>query len=63
MHIIQSPLFDFEAFIATKGNDRLVMVLEALNAEKLIGAGERTLDRQKGLLDPRDVVCPHYWTA
>jgi hypothetical protein len=26
MHIIQSPLFDFEAFIATKGNDRLVMV-------------------------------------
>lgn len=41
MHIIQSPLFDFEAFIATKGNDRLVMVLEALNAEKLIGTLER----------------------
>ncbi len=41
MHIIQSPLFDFEAFITIKGNDRLVMVLEALNAEKLIGALER----------------------
>ena len=41
MHIIQSPLFDFEVFIATKGNDRLVMVLEALNAEKIIGALER----------------------
>jgi IS5 family transposase len=41
MHIIQSPLFDFEAFINTKSNDRLVMVLEALNAEKLISALER----------------------
>ncbi len=41
MHIIQSPLFDFEAFIAAKSNDRLVMVLETLDAEKLIGALER----------------------
>lgn len=41
MHIIQSPLFDFEAFIATKGNDRLAMVLEALPAEKLIATLER----------------------
>ena len=41
MHIIQSPLFDFEAFIATKGNNRLVMVLEALDAEKLITALEK----------------------
>ncbi len=36
MHIIQSPLFDFEAFISEKDNNRLVRVLEALPAEKLI---------------------------
>ncbi len=41
MHIIQSPLFDFEAFIARKGNDRLAMVLEALPAEGVISALER----------------------
>jgi IS5 family transposase/transposase len=41
MHIIQSPLFDFEAFITIKNNDRLTMVLEALSAEKLIIALER----------------------
>lgn len=41
MHIIQSPLFDFEAFIAKKSNDRLVMVLEALPAEGLISALEK----------------------
>jgi len=41
MHIIQPPLFDFEAFIAIKGNDQLVMVLEALDAERLIAALER----------------------
>lgn len=36
MHIIQSPLFDFEAFIKSKDNNRLVVVLEALPAEKLL---------------------------
>jgi len=41
MHIIQFPLFDFEAFIISKGNDRLVVVLEALAAEKLILTLER----------------------
>lgn len=41
MHIIQAPLFDFEAFIADKGNGRLVMVLEALAAEKLIATLEK----------------------
>ena len=41
MHIIQSPLFDFEAFIAKESNNRLVMVLEALPAEGLISALER----------------------
>jgi len=40
MHIIQFPLFDFEAFIAKKGNDRLAMVLEALPAEGLIATLE-----------------------
>jgi transposase/IS5 family transposase len=40
MHIIQSPLFDFEAFITTKNNDRLTLVLEVLPAEKLIIALE-----------------------
>mgnify|MGYP006268831289 CR=1 FL=1 len=40
MYIIQPPLFDFEAFIAEKGSDRLLVVLEALNAEKLIAAVE-----------------------
>lgn len=41
MHIIQTPLFDFEAFIAQKGNDRLRMLLEALPAEGLISALEK----------------------
>ncbi len=41
MHIIQSPLFDFEAFITCRDNNRLVMVLEALSAEKLIITLER----------------------
>lgn len=41
MHIIQSALFDFEAFIATKGSNKLLMVLEALPAERLITALER----------------------
>ena len=41
MHIIQAPLFDFEAFIADKGNDRLTMVLQALPAERLISTLER----------------------
>lgn len=41
MHIIQPPLFDFEAFIAGKGNDRLALVLEALPSEKLILALEK----------------------
>jgi len=36
MHIIQSPLFDFEAFITNKNDDRLTLVLEALPAEKLL---------------------------
>ena len=41
MHIIQSPLFDFEAFTAKEGNNRLAMVLETLPAEGLISAIER----------------------
>ncbi len=41
MHIIQAPLFDFEAFIADKSSDRLVTVLEVLPAEKLLGVLER----------------------
>jgi IS5 family transposase len=41
MHIIQTPLFDFEAFIVERGKDRLTMVLEALPAEKLIIVLER----------------------
>jgi len=41
MHIIQPPLFDFEAFIALKGNDRLLIVLEGLAAEKLLVALEK----------------------
>lgn len=41
MHIIQSPLFDFEAFIAKECNNRLAMVLEALPAEGLIFAIEQ----------------------
>lgn len=40
MHIIQSPLFDFEEFIRIKRNDRLTMVLESLPAEKLLMALE-----------------------
>ncbi len=41
MNIIQPPLFDFEDFIKSPGNDRLVVVLEALDAEKLIAILER----------------------
>jgi len=41
MHIIQAPLFDFEAFIHDKGNDRLIIILEALPSEKLIATFER----------------------
>ena len=40
MHIIQSPLFDFEAFISRRSNARLVVVLEALPAERLLTALE-----------------------
>lgn len=36
MHIIQPPLFDLETFLSDKSNNHLVMVLEALDAEKLI---------------------------
>lgn len=41
MHIIQTPLFDFEAFVVERGKDRLTMVLEAIDAEKLIITLER----------------------
>ena len=41
MHIIQAPLFDLEAFITDRNNDRLIVVLEALPAERLIVALER----------------------
>jgi transposase len=40
MHIIQSPLFDFEAFITEKENNWLIKVLEALPSEKLLIALE-----------------------
>lgn len=41
MHIIQPPLFDFEAFIKEKSHSRLVGILEALPAEKLLIALEQ----------------------
>ena len=41
MHIIQPPLFDFEAFIQEKSQSRLVGILEALPAEKLLIALEQ----------------------
>jgi IS5 family transposase len=41
MHIIQPVLFEFEAFIKRRGNDRLMIVLEALDAERLITALEK----------------------
>jgi hypothetical protein len=41
MHIIQPPLFDFEQFILLKEQERLLIVLEALDAEKLLNALER----------------------
>jgi len=42
MHIIQSPLFDFEVFIKEKSHSsRLVGVLEVLPAEKLLMALEQ----------------------
>jgi IS5 family transposase len=41
MHIIQTPLFDFEAFVAERGKDRLTLVLEAIPAEKLLVVLER----------------------
>lgn len=41
MHIIPSPLFDFEAFISQKSDNRLIKVLEALPSEKLLIALEQ----------------------
>jgi IS5 family transposase len=41
MHIIQPPLFDFEAFIQEKHPHRLNGILEALPAEKLLVALEK----------------------
>ena len=41
MHIIQPPLFDFEAFIVIENQQRLSIVLEALDAEKLLTTLER----------------------
>jgi transposase len=41
MHIIQPPLFDFEAFISQKDNNRLLKVLEVLPSEKLLIALEQ----------------------
>jgi len=41
MYIIQSPLFDFEDFIGDKSRSRLVGILEALPAEKLLIALEQ----------------------
>jgi hypothetical protein len=41
MHIIQSPLFDFEVFIKGKSRSRLIGILEALPAEKLLIALEQ----------------------
>jgi hypothetical protein len=41
MHIIQAPLFDFEAFISQKDNHRLLKILEVLPSEKLLIALER----------------------
>ena len=41
MHIIQPPLFDFEAFIQEKSPHRLNGILEALPAEKLLVALEK----------------------
>ena len=49
MHIIQRPLFDFEKFIGlVKEEERLVIVLEGLDAEKLLAAldGERWTGRK-----------------
>ncbi len=40
MHSLQRPLFDFNAFFALDESDRLVLVLQTLNAERLL----RTLD-------------------
>jgi len=42
MHIIQRPLFDFDKFIVlVKEEERLVIVLEGLDVEKLLAALER----------------------
>ena len=42
MHIMQRPLFDFEKFIVlVKEEERLVIVLEGLDAEKLLAAKDR----------------------
>ena len=42
MHIIQRPLFDFEEFIVmVKEEERLLIVLEGLDAERLLAVLER----------------------
>ena len=36
MHILQQPLFDFNEFFALDESDRLVLVLQTMNAEPLL---------------------------
>lgn len=36
MHIVQQPLFDFNEFFALDESDRLVLVLQTINAERLL---------------------------
>jgi transposase len=36
MHILQQPLFDFNEFFALDESDRLVLVLQTINAERLL---------------------------
>lgn len=38
MHILQQPLFDFNEFFALDESDRLVLVLQTINAESLLRA-------------------------
>ena len=37
MHILQQPLFEFNQFCSLNASDRLTLVLETLDAERLLG--------------------------
>jgi len=58
MHILQQPLIDFNQFFTLDESDRLVLVLQTINAERLL----RTLDGESPL-GPNGFPSRVLWSA